>query len=103
MSEKRLPAREKMDQEYCWKLEDIFETDAAWEKALRGLEKETENIRELRGSLSGSAEQLVRGLEAVTGLEEKFESVYVYASQKCHQDMGNPKYQELCFCRWWDV
>lgn len=95
MSEKRLPAREEMDQEYCWKLEDIFETDAAWEKALRGLEKETENIRELRGSLSGSAEQLVRGLEAVTGLEEKFESVYVYASQKCHQDMGNPKYQEM--------
>ena len=55
MSEKRLPAREEMDQEYCWKLEDIFETDAAWEKALRGLEKETENIRELRGTLSGSA------------------------------------------------
>ena len=25
-----LPTREEMDQEYCWKLEDIFETDELW-------------------------------------------------------------------------
>ena len=31
--EKRIPKREELDKNYCWAIEDIFESDEAWEKA----------------------------------------------------------------------
>lgn len=92
---KTLPAREEIDQEYCWKLEDIFDTDEDWMKEYRDLEKELESFQKLKGTAAEGPGQLFSVLEKAGDTQRRFESVYVYAHQKYHQDTGNQKYQEM--------
>ena len=90
-----LPTREEMDQEYCWKLEDIFETDELWMDSCTELEKGIEEFRELKGELSRGPEQMYQVLCKSDELQKRLESIYMYANQKYHQDTGNQRYQEM--------
>lgn len=90
-----LPTREEMDQEYCWKLEDIFDTDEDWMNEYKKLELELETVHSLKGTVAEGAQRLYKVLESVSRLEQSFERIYVYANQKYHQDTGNQKYQEM--------
>lgn len=90
-----LPAREEINQEYCWKLEDIFDTDEAWRKEYQELQKGLELLRGFQGMAVRGPERLFTVLETLGNIEQRFERVYVYANQKYHQDTGNQKYQEM--------
>lgn len=90
-----LPAREEINQEYCWKLEDIFDTDEAWRKEYQELQKDLELLRGFQGTAVRGPERLFTVLETLGNIEQRFERVYVYANQKYHQDTGNQKYQEM--------
>ena len=90
-----LPAREEINQEYCWKLEDIFDTDEAWRKEYQELQKGLELLRGFQGTAVRRPERLFTVLETLGNIEQRFERVYVYANQKYHQDTGNQKYQEM--------
>lgn len=90
-----LPAREEINQEYCWKLEDIFDTDEAWRKEYQELQKGLELLRGFQGTAVRGQERLFTVLETLGNIEQRFERVYVYANQKYHQDTGNQKYQEM--------
>lgn len=90
-----LPAREEINQEYCWKLEDIFDTDEAWRKEYQELQKGLELLRGFQGTAVRGPERLFTVLETLGNIEQRFERVYVYANQKYHQDTGNQKYQEM--------
>lgn len=90
-----LPAREEINQEYCWKLEDIFDTDEAWRKEYQELQKGLELLRGFQGTAVRGPERLFTVLEILGNIEQRFERVYVYANQKYHQDTGNQKYQEM--------
>ena len=91
-----LPTREEMDQEYCWKLEDIFETDELWMDSCTELEKGIEEFRELKGELSRGPEQMYQVLCKSDELQKRLESIYVYANQKYHQDTGCLLYTSRC-------
>ena len=43
---------------YTWKLEDIFESDEAWEQAFLTAQAETEKVEACRGTLGESPEKL---------------------------------------------
>ena len=90
-----LPAREEINQEYCWKLEDIFDTDEVWRKEYQELQKGLELLRGFQGTAVRGPERLFTVLETLGNIEQRFERVYVYANQKYHQDTGNQKYQEM--------
>ena len=95
MKHKTLPARNEIDQEYCWKLEDIFETDDTWKAAYGKLEQQLEAIRGMKGTAARGPQQLFELLETVGRAGQLFEQIYVYANQKYHQDMENRTGQEL--------
>lgn len=95
MENKTLPSREEINQEYCWKLEDIFDTDEDWMNEYKKLELELETVHSLKGTVAEGARRLYKVLESVSRLEQSFERIYVYANQKYHQDTGNQKYQEM--------
>lgn len=95
MENKTLPSREEINQEYCWKLEDIFDTDEDWMNEYKKLELELETVHSLKGTVAEGAQRLYKVLESVSRLEQSFERIYVYANQKYHQDTGNQKYQEM--------
>ncbi|HIT12766.1 MAG TPA: oligoendopeptidase F [Candidatus Scatomonas merdigallinarum] len=90
-----MPAREEINQEYCWKLEDIFDTDEVWRKEYQELQKGLELLRGFQGTAVRGPERLFTVLETLGNIEQRFERVYVYANQKYHQDTGNQKYQEM--------
>ena len=90
-----LPAREEMNPEYCWKLEDLFSDDEKWEESCRELEQKITALGDLKGRMAEGPMEMYQVLEYCMQLEQRLERIYVYANQKYHQDTGNQKYQEM--------
>ena len=93
MAEIKLKKREEMDPVYCWDLSSLFGSDEEFEKTEQELSKKIEAFRAKQGTMKESAEALYDVLSGLDDISRVFSSLYVYASQKYHQDMGNQKYQ----------
>lgn len=94
MSEcKNTVKREEIDDKYKWRLEDLFDSDEAWEEACKELEKQCEALATFQGRLGDSAEALLGFLQASDRAECLFERIVVYSNEKMHQDMTVAKYQ----------
>lgn len=94
MAETRnIPARSEIDERYKWALEDLFDTDEAWERACDELEKQLLLFADYPGTFSAGAKQLLDYLRLQDETECTYERLLVYASQKLHQDMSESKYQ----------
>ena len=93
MAEIKLKKREEMDPVYCWDLSSLFGSDEEFEKTEQELAKKIEAFRAKQGTMKESAEALYDVLSGLDDISRVFSSLYVYASQKYHQDMGNQKYQ----------
>ncbi|HLU21130.1 MAG TPA: oligoendopeptidase F [Bacillaceae bacterium] len=92
---KTLPARSEIPEELTWRLEDIFESDDAWEKEyedIKGLLKEAGNYK---GKLSDSSETLYEALQFQSKVSERMGKLYTYAHMRYDQDTGNSHYQGL--------
>ncbi|NAP01417.1 oligoendopeptidase F, partial [Halomonas sp. MG34] len=57
-STKELPKRNELPVYLTWKLEDIFETDQAWDEELAQLQKDIPQIAEFQGKVSDAADSL---------------------------------------------
>lgn len=90
---RRIPAREEIDVRDTWALEDLYETDEAWEKQIADMERSVNKISAYEGKLGESAESLLAFLRLKDDMECVVERLYVYASEKLHQDMSVSKYQ----------
>ena len=93
MAEIKLKKREEMDPAYCWDLSSLFGSDEEFEKTEQELAKKIEAFRAKQGTMKESAKALYDVLSGLDDISRVFSSLYVYASQKYHQDMGNQKYQ----------
>ncbi len=80
---------------YTWKLEDIFESDEAWEQAFLTAQAETEKVEACRGTLGESPEKLLKAFEFTDGVELMMERLYCYAHMRRDEDNGNAKYQGM--------
>lgn len=89
----KLPAREEIAEADKWALEDLFATDADWEKAVQTLEEQFAQLKSCEGKVSASADALYAYLTLADETENLFEKVLVYSNEKMHQDMGNFVYQ----------
>lgn len=90
-----LPARDEIPDQYKWKLEDIYETDALWEDDFQLLEKLTAEIASFKDRLGQSAGTLLTVLQMEEKLQELAEKVYVYARMRRDEENSNPIYQAL--------
>ena len=79
--------------EDTWALEDIFETDEAWEEACEVLEKEIEGYGERKEGFLKDADSLYEAMKFRDRVEELFSDIYCYAIQKSDQDTADSKYQ----------
>lgn len=89
----KLPAREEIAEADKWALEDLFATDADWEKAVQMLEEQFAQLKSFEGKVSASADALYAYLTLADETENLFEKVLVYSNEKMHQDMGDFVYQ----------
>ncbi|MGN7469001.1 oligoendopeptidase F [Brevibacillus sp. SAFN-007a] len=92
---KTLPKRSDVPAEYKWRLEDIYATDADWEKDVQKAKLLTEQIAALKGTLGQSGEQLLAALTLQDELLKTLDTVYVYARMRRDEDNANSTYQAL--------
>lgn len=90
-----IPQRADIEDQYKWKVEDIYPSDEAWEEAYAGLESGYPALAEYQGRLSESAEVLAECLALRDSLELIADNLYVYAYLKLDEDNRVGAYQEM--------
>lgn len=92
---REIKKREEADPKDCWKMEDMFPSDEAWEASFLKLKEEAEDFRSRKGTFAAGPREFYQGLQKQDEIQLMIERVVVYASQRYHQDMGNRRYQEM--------
>lgn len=87
--------RADIEEQYKWKLEDIYASDAEWEKEYEELSDAISKLPELEGDLASSGQKLAAGLKEIDEAGHKLERLYVYARMRRDEDNANPTYQAL--------
>lgn len=77
-----------------WDLTDLFASDEAWDEARKGVLAKSETVRELRGTLGGGPQALLKANRAIGDLIKQGGRVFVYASLGADENLGNPRGQE---------
>jgi len=88
-----LPERAEIEPQYKWKLEDLFETDEAWEEACGKLSGMIQELKNYQESATKSGAEMTQYLKKCDETEQLFERIVVYSNQKMHEDMREAKYQ----------
>lgn len=92
---KTLPKRSEVPAEYKWRLEDIYSTDADWEKDVEKAKQLADQIAGLKGKIGSSGKELLDALTLQDELLKTMDQVYVYARMRRDEDNANSTYQGL--------
>lgn len=92
---KEILERKDVPEEFRWKLEDLYETDEAFETEYQALSADYKVITAYAGKLAESAQMLLEYLRAKDKIGVRLERLYAYANQKSHEDLGDSKYQDM--------
>ena len=95
MSSYSQKTKEEIPEKYQWDLSDLYESDAAWRDAVENLTAELDKIEELKGTLTQSAANLLKGLKFNSKLSKEASKVYLYAGMNSDLDTRNMKYNGM--------
>jgi oligoendopeptidase F len=84
--------RAEVPEQYKWKLEDLYASDQAWNKAKQELAAQFDEVTKYQGKLAGSASELLACLEFDSRVSKEFGRLYSYAHMKSDQDTRSSKY-----------
>lgn len=91
---KALPKRADIDNQYKWKLEDIYSDETAWEKDYSFLAENLKRFDQFAGHLGESAEQLAACLKLRDSLQLIADNLGVWSSLKLDEDNRDSRAQE---------
>lgn len=87
--------RDEVKVDETWRLEDIFASDEAWEKAYTDVEELSTKAAGYKGTLHNGADSLYDALVYRDTLSEQLRRLYTYAHLKTDQDTTNGFYQAM--------
>ncbi len=90
-----LPAREKIEAKYKWKLEDIYASDAQWEDDFKKVRGMSGSIASYRGRLAGDMKVLLECLKLSEEMMALNDKIFVYARMRRDENNAQSKYQAL--------
>jgi len=90
-----VPTRAEIDEQYKWRLEDIYETDEDWETDYNRLEKKIPSIEKYKGKLKKDSEYIADCLNLVSELKRLNDKLYVYASMRSDENNANDTYSAM--------
>ncbi len=96
MAEKKIPQRSEISAEYKWKLEDLYESDEAFEKALEEAGAYPEKITAFQGRISENAADLLAYLRLDDEITEVARNLIHYSNRKSDEDTRVSKYTGYC-------
>lgn len=83
------------DTRYVWDLADLYPSVDAWQTAREDVLEEISALEQLKGTLGKSPERLYNGLSSISATLKNVSRLYVYASLKHDEDIGNTANQEI--------
>lgn len=92
---KQSPLRSEIKQEDKWRIEDLYASDADWEKDYDRCVDDAKKSCRYQGNLDESVDYLYEALKESDDSDLLMENVYVYAFMKYYEDTTNPVYQEM--------
>ena len=87
--------RSEIEDQYKWRVQDIYATDSIWETRFEYLKNNFSAFETYRGRLGESAETLLECLTLRDSLELIADNLYVYAYLKLDEDNRVSEYQEM--------
>lgn len=87
--------RQEQDPKLQWRLSDLYENTAAWERALQEAQAQIAAIEAYRGRLGESADTLLTVLRNRSAAERQLVQAYTYAHLHKDTDNGNATYQGM--------
>ncbi len=78
-----------------WRVEDIFESDEAWERAFKDFTADIKRVAQYKGKLS-NFRHLLACLKYIDALDQKMEKLYCYAHLKKDEDSAKDEYIAMC-------
>ena len=93
--EKKIPVRSEVDPKYTWALEDVYASDALWNKDLEKARTFPQQLAAYKGRLGESAATLLEFLKLGDEIGILFDSLYGYAQRKSDEDTANSLYQGM--------
>ena len=93
--EKKIPVRSEVDPKYTWALEDVYASDALWNKDLEKARTFPQQLAAYKGRLEESAATLLEFLKLGDEIGILFDSLYGYAQRKSDEDTANSLYQGM--------
>lgn len=91
----QLPERKDIPVEDTWRLEDIFETDQAWENEFKDIQGLLPKGEQYQGKLGENADTLWDALQFQDEMTERLGRLYTYSHMRYDQDTGNTFYQGM--------
>ncbi|RNF38479.1 oligoendopeptidase F [Planococcus salinus] len=91
----KIITRDQVPEELTWKLEDIYETDQAWEQEFTAVAELSEKAASYQGTLQKNAEALYEVLVYKDELSQRLRKLYTYAHMRYDQDTTNSTYQGM--------
>ena len=87
--------RKDIPQKDTWALEDLYATDADWEKTLARMQARMPELSEFEGKLAQNAQTLCAFLALLEELDTQAESLGNYAMRRGDQDTRDANYQAM--------
>jgi len=83
--------RTGVPEQFQWNLADIYPSDTAWEQAKTDLVAQFDQVLKYKGKLTGSAGDLLEGLNFISGINKEFTRLASYAGMKSDEDTRDSK------------
>ena len=96
MAEKKIPQRSEVSAEYKWKLEDLYESDKAFEAALEAAGEYPKKISAFQGKISENAADLLAYLRLDDEITEAACNLIHYSNRKSDEDTRVSLYTGYC-------
>lgn len=87
--------REDVPEELTWRLEDIFETNEAWEQEFKAVSILSEKATSYQGTLAKGAAAMLEALQYRDELYGRMMKLYSYSHMRYDQDTTNSTYQAM--------
>ncbi|HUV30044.1 MAG TPA: oligoendopeptidase F [Acidobacteriota bacterium] len=90
-----VPQRSDIDDQYKWRVEDMYDNLEAWEADYALLESRIGSFEQYKGHLGDSPDMLLGCLKLSDSLSSVISNLYVYAYLKLDEDNRQSEFQEL--------
>lgn len=88
-------SRQEVPEKYRWKLEDIFPSDEAWEKAFLSIPALFETVSRYKGRLAEGPDVLAKALDEADRLDLELMELFAYARMRLDEDNNSSFYQDM--------